>query len=101
MTLLWNDWLTESRFHIRISSASAAKLHRLPADTQLRLRRMLLDIAELADLAPITAPVAGFSPLLHIQIGRLSVRYRISEERRELAVEQVIPPEEPELERAG
>lgn len=102
----WNDWLTDSFFRIRVSSASAAKLRALPQDTQLRLRQMLQDIAELADLVPPGTAESwrsvGNSPLLQLQLGRVCVRYSISEESRTLAVEHVIVPEEQAaFERAG
>lgn len=100
----WTDWLTDSFFRIRVSPASAAKLRGLPPETQLRLRQMLQDIAELADLVPPSTAAswsaAGSPPLLQLQLGRVCVRYSISEESRTLAVEHVIVPEESELDRA-
>ena len=101
----WNDWLTDSFFRIRVSTAAAAKLRLLPPETQLRLRQMLQDIAELADLVPPTTAqswrTAGTSPLLQLQLGRVCVRYSINEESRTLAVEHVIAPDEDELSRAS
>jgi mRNA-degrading endonuclease RelE of RelBE toxin-antitoxin system len=100
----WNDWLTDSFFRIKVSTAAAAKLRALPRETQLRLRQMLQDIAELADLAPYGTAAswrAGRSPLLQLQVGRVCVRYSISEETRTLSVEHVTAPDEDELERAG
>lgn len=105
MTPPWTDWLTESFFRIRVSPAAAEKLAALPEETQQRLRQMLRDIAELADLVP---PEAGqswqrgeSSPLLQLQLGRVNVRYSISLENRTLAVEHVIVLEEQDFERAG
>lgn len=94
----WTDWLTESFFRIRVSPAAAAKLDQLAEATTLRLRQMLQDIAELADLVPPstgrswTASDAG--ALLQLQLGRISVRYSISEENRTLTIEHVIVPSE-------
>ena len=101
----WNDWLTDAFFRIRVSMAAAAKLRLLPQETQLRLRQMLQDIAELADLVPPSTAeswrVAGKSPLLQLQLGRVCVRYSINEESRTLAVEHVVALDEDELSRAG
>ena len=44
--------MTESFFRIRVAPAAAEKLRDLPSETQLRLRHMLQDIAELTDLVP-------------------------------------------------
>ena len=101
----WTDWLTESFFRIRVSTAAAEKLGQLAPETQQRLRQMLQDIAELADLVPPTTAqswtAGGSPPLLQLQLGRINVRYSINEESRTLAVEHVIVPEEDALERAG
>ncbi len=102
----WSDWLTESFFRIRVSPAAAEKLGSLPDETQQRLRQMLQDIAELADLVPPGPEQSwradGGSPLLALQLGRVSVRYSINEESRTLAVEHLIVLGETEgLERAG
>jgi len=101
----WNDWLTDSLFRIRVSTAAAGKLRALARDTQLRLRQMLNDIAELADLVPPQTAeawrVSGSLPLLQLQLGRISVRYSINEENRTLAVEHVIVPDERDFDRAG
>lgn len=101
----WTDWLTDSLFRIRVSTNAAARLRSLPRGTQLRLRQMLADIAELADLVPAHTAEAwrssGPLPLLQLQLGRVSVRYSISEDDRTLAVEHVIAPDDLELERAG
>ncbi len=105
MTAPWTDWLTESFFRIRISTAAAEKLGALPEETQQRLRQMLQDIAGMADLVPPDAGKSwntdGSSPLLQLQLGRVNVRYSISEENRTLAVEHVIVPDEQDLVRAG
>ncbi len=102
----WTDWLTESFFRIRVSPAAAEKLGSLPDETQQRLRQMLHDIADLADLGPPGTTQSwrseGSSPLLELQLGRVSVRYSINEESRTLAVEHVIVPGEQEgVESAG
>jgi hypothetical protein len=90
----WNDWLTNSFFRIRVSSAAAEKLRRLPVETQRRLRQMLQDITELADLTPPnvahTWMSAGTPPLLTLQLHRVHVRYAITEESRTLSIEHVI-----------
>lgn len=101
----WSDWLTPSYFRIRIAPAAARKLELLPEETQERLRQMLQDIAELADLLPPSSRTS-FRPgdalsLLRLQLGRADVRYSISEESRTLAVEHVILAEEGEREQAG
>ena len=105
MTAPWTDWLTESFFRIRVSPAAAEKLGALPEEAQQRLRQMLQDIAGLADLAPPEAGQSwqrvGSSPLLQLQLGRVNVRYSISQENRTLAVEHVIVLEEQDFERAG
>jgi len=104
MTLPWSDWLTDSLFRIRVSSAAAEKLGLLRPETQLRLRQMLQDIAELADLVPFRTPEpwrGQISPLLQLQVGRVTVRYSINEESRTLAVEHVIIPGESELKSTG
>ncbi len=93
MTPPWSDWITDSCFRIRVAPAAAVKLSQLPLDTQQRLRHMLQDIAELADLVP---PTTGRSwtmtgtQLLQLQLGRVTVRYSISEESRTLTIEHVI-----------
>lgn len=94
---LWTDWLTESFFRIRVAPAAADKLQQLAPETQQRLRLMLQDIAELADLVPPntgqTWNSAQGAGLLQIQMGRVSVRYSINEESRTLTIEHVIIPE--------
>ena len=89
----WSDWITDSCFRIRVAPAAAVKLAQLPVETQQRLRHMLQDIAELADLVPPTTGHSwslGGAQLLQLQLGRVSVRYSISEESRTLTVEHVI-----------
>ena len=91
----WNEWATVSTYRIRIAPAAVEKLESLPPDTQDRLRRMLQDIAELADLMPpsgSTGWAASTPPLLHLQMGRVSVRYALNEKDRVLSVEHVIVP---------
>ena len=96
----WTDWLTDSCYRIRVAPAAMAKLRALPVEMQDRLRQMLHDIAELADLVPpLTARSwgAGHStPLLQLQVGRVNVRYSISEQNRTLSIEHVILPEDEE-----
>jgi len=71
-----------------------AKIGNLSSQTQQRLRLMLQDITELADLTPPNAEQTWMSgqepPLLSLQLGRVSVRYTISEESRTLTVHHVI-----------
>jgi len=105
MTPPWTDWLTESFFRIRISPLAAEKLEKLAPDTQERLRQMVRDIAELADLVP---PSTGRSwrtgdaqSLLQLRLGRVEVRYSISEENRTLTIEHVNIPDSDEYEKVG
>jgi mRNA-degrading endonuclease RelE of RelBE toxin-antitoxin system len=93
----WVDWLTASCFRIRVAPAAAEKLGRLPPETQERLRQMLQDIAELADLVP---PATGRSwmagvgeTLLKLRMGKVDVRYSLSQESRTLTIEHVIVPD--------
>ena len=100
----WTDWATPSAFRIRVSAAAAEKLDGLPPETQERLRQMLQDIAELADLVPFKGEQSWRDqgpPLLQLHVGRMTVRYSISEESRTLAVEHVIVPDEGELDQTG
>ncbi|HYS08267.1 MAG TPA: hypothetical protein VEP66_05970 [Myxococcales bacterium] len=94
MTLMWTDWLTNSFFRIRVAPAAANKLGRLPIDLQSRLRQMFQDITDLADLTPPNAGTTFMSgsapPLLSLQLGRVYVRYSISEESRTLTIQHVI-----------
>ena len=94
MSLSWTDWLTNSFFRIRVAPAAIVKIGKLSPQTQQRLRQMLQDITELADLTPPNAPQSWMSgqapPLLSLQLGRVSVRYTISEESRTLTVHHVI-----------
>ena len=94
----WTDWLTESFFRIRVSPLAAEKLEQLAPETQLRLRVMLQDIADLADLVP-PSTARSWNPgdttsLLQLQMGRVNVRYSINEESRTLTIEHVIVPGE-------
>jgi len=97
---VWSDWLTDSFFRVRASPAAADKLRRLAPQTQLRLRQMIQEITELADLTPPNTGktwVAGGAPqLLTLQLGRVCVRYSISEDTRTLSIEHVIVLEEDE-----
>jgi hypothetical protein len=91
----WTDWLTNSFFRIRVAPAAARKLEKLPDDMQGRLRQMFQDITELADLTPPNGGgqswMSGAMPdLLTLQIGRVCVRYSISEESRTLTIQHVI-----------
>ena len=105
--LAWTDWLTDSFFRIRVAPAAAAKLGRLSAGTQARLRRMLQDIAELADPVPPSSAqswtASDAASLLQLQLARITVRYSISEESRTLAIEHVILPADSadDLEKVG
>jgi hypothetical protein len=100
----WTDWLTQSFFRIRVAPPAAEKLEQLLPETQVRLRQMLQDIAELADLvSPGTAQnwkSDGTATLLQLQMGRVNVRYSVDEESRTLTLEHVIVPGE-ELEETG
>jgi mRNA-degrading endonuclease RelE of RelBE toxin-antitoxin system len=95
----WTDWGTPSAFRIRVSAAAAEKLHALPPETQDRLRQMLQDIAELADLVPPSvarswrAGENGLN-LMALKLGKLDVRYCIAEDDRTLTIEHVIVPED-------
>jgi len=86
--------LTNSFFRIRVAPAAIAKIGNLSPQTQLRLRQMLQDITELADLTPPNVSQTWMSgqapPLLSLQLGRVCVRYTISEESRTLTVHHVI-----------
>ena len=97
----WTDWATPSSFRIRVSPAAADKLCELAPETQHRLRQMLQDIAELADLvSPIIARSWRASEegptLTALHLGKVDVRYSISEEERTLTIEHVILPEDDE-----
>ena len=102
---VWTDWLTDSFFRIRVAPAAAQKLQQLTTPVQERLKQMLLDIAELADLVPpsTTQSWSGNDPtsLLHLHVGRVNVRYSINEESRTLTIEHVIVPTDEELEPTG
>ena len=92
----WTDWTTDTSFRIRVSMAAADKLDQLAPETQDRLRRMMQDIAELADLMPSENRNRwndSASPLLQLQMGRVTVRYSIDEEARTLTIQHVIVPE--------
>jgi hypothetical protein len=88
------DWLAPSFFRIRASPAAVAKLLRLTLDVQERLRQMLEEITELANVNPSRPGDSWMSgakpPLLTLQMGRVCVRYSISEESRTLTIEHVI-----------
>jgi mRNA-degrading endonuclease RelE of RelBE toxin-antitoxin system len=90
----WADWLTESFFRVRVAPAAAEKLESLAPGTQDRLRQILHDIAELADLVPPSSTdgyrAGDGASLLQLQIGRANVRYSISEQNRTLTIEHVI-----------
>ena len=93
----WAEWLTASSFRIRVAPAAVEKLEQLPAETQDRLRQMMQDIAELADLMGPSSDswhAGQTNPLLLLTMGRVNVRYSISEENRTLTIEHVIVPEE-------
>ena len=103
---VWSDWLTDSFFRVRAAPAVAEKLSQLAPETQHRLRQMIEEITELADLTPpntaSTWEGSGAPQLLTLQLGRVCVRYSISEDTRTLAIQHVIVLEEDEpLVRAG
>ena len=92
----WTDWLTRSFFRIHANPIAAPKLAELPVDVQIRLRRMLQDITELVDLTPnntgrFWTTGSEVPPSLHLRVGRVQVRYSISEDTRSLTIEDVIP----------
>ena len=92
--MVWTDWLTDSFFRVRASPAVAEKLNQLPPATQQRLRQMLQEITELADLTPANTGevwvASGAPQLLTLQVGRICVRYSILEDKRTLSIEHVI-----------
>ena len=103
-TPLWADWLTESWFRIRVAPPAVEKLHQLPVSTQLRLRQILQEIAESADLVP-PSTVRGWirddsSCLLNLHMGRVLVQYSLTENDRTLTLEHVIIPEDDLLDQA-
>ena len=105
MSARWTDWLTDSFFRVRVSRVAAEKLERLAEDKQQRLRHMVEDIAQLADLVP---PSTGRNwragdgqSLLQLRLGRIDVRYSISEENRTLTIEHVNIPDTDGFEKAG
>lgn len=103
----WTDWLTPSFFRIRVSISAAEKLALLSQETQVRLRQMLQDIAELADLVPPSSGPAwngsDGTQLLQLHVGRITVRYSIDEASRTLTIEHVVVPTDSadELEKVG
>jgi mRNA-degrading endonuclease RelE of RelBE toxin-antitoxin system len=96
----WTDWLTPSLYRVRVAAGAAEELRRLPDPAQQRVRMMLNEIAELADLMPVETSRSWGEKLLSLNIGRVSVRYTISEETRTLCIEHVVPPPE-ELDQTG
>ena len=102
----WTDWLTDSFFRVRALPPAVEKLDQLPSETQHRLRQMIQEITELADLTPPNTGHVwnerGASPLLTLQLGRIFVRYRISEDTRTVTIEHVVVlDDDSPLERAG
>ncbi len=99
-TTAWNDWLTESMYRVRISLRAAERLRSLSSATQQKLRDMIEDIAELAALSTESTRRAwnvSFSrPLLELRVDNVSLRYRIDEDARTLAIEHVVVLDEPE-----
>ena len=90
---LWQDWMTGARFHIRVHPQAREELQKLPPATQLRLRSMLHELAELADLVPFSTEGswnAKQRPMLQLTAGDVTVRYTISEASRTLTVESVL-----------
>jgi hypothetical protein len=96
----WHDWLTESVFRIRVSPVAAERLSALPESTQVRLRHMINEIAELADCEPVHSArswnASPDRPLLQLHIGRLVIRYSIDHGARTLSIDHVIVPVEPD-----
>ena len=102
----WADWTTGSLFRIRVAPAAAEELRRLSEATQHRLRSVLHDIAELAELAP-SGSTHGWSPSrsvpLQFSVDGTVVRYSVNEDARTLYVERVGAHDDDsgEYERAG
>jgi hypothetical protein len=96
----WTDWLTPSLYRVRVVPAAGEELRRLPEAAQQRVRMMLHEITELADVMPVETSRSWGEKLLSLNIGRVSVRYTISEETRTLCIEHVVPPRE-ELDQTG
>ena len=96
----WFDFLTESCFRVRIAPAAAEKLSLLPLPMQEMLRNMVQDIAEVADRSPPSTKLSWRESdersLLKLVVGRVAVRYSLSETSRTLAIEHVIVPDEEE-----
>lgn len=92
----WADWLTPSLFRVRVATTASEVLVRQAPEVQERIRAMLTDIAELADLTPAEMHRAwgndGRRHLLSLQLGHVSVRYSINEQTRTLGVEHVVAP---------
>jgi hypothetical protein len=92
----WADWLTPSLFRVRVAKTASEVLLRQSPEVQERIRAMLTDIAELADLMPAEMNRAwgndGMQHLLSLQLGRVNVRYSINERTRTLGVEHVVAP---------
>ncbi len=101
----WGDWLTESCFRIRVAPAAVEKLQQLPDSTQNRLKQMLQDIAELADLVPPSTARGWIgdesSCLLNLHLGRVLVRYSITEDDRTLTLQHVVIPGDDALDQTG
>ncbi len=99
------DWIAPSFFRIRASPAAVAKLVKLPNDMQDRLRQMLEEITELANVTPPRPDNSWMTgarpPLLTLQLGRVCVRYFINEESRTLSIEHVIFLDEKPLGQTG
>jgi hypothetical protein len=97
-TYPWTDWLTPSLFRVRVANIAAQELRKQPEDLQERIRTMLTEIAELADVMPPETSRAWGTDgqkraLLQLVIGSVCVRYSIDERARTLGVEHVIAPQ--------
>lgn len=91
---IWQDWTTGSRFHIAIATQAREKLSRLPAGDQARLRAVLHELAELAELIPISNGGLwrnGTRTLLQTRVGYTTIRYTVSDSERTISVEDVLP----------
>ena len=87
---IWTDWLTRACYRVRVSLAAGAKLAKLSNEAQERLRQMLEEITEHANLFPSAKADEARPELLSLQLGRICIRYSIDSGSRTLTIEHVI-----------